>query len=338
MRILLIIDSLTIGGAERIVINLAKHFVKKGNSVAILTLRNANYFKNELKNIPVFCVNKKGKIDFTTIYKIRSIIKKFKPDMINTHLFSASFWTKLSILFEHIPLFEVHHNVLWQEIWYTIFHKIANKLTNFKVTRHIFVSKDVIDFYHIIEKIDGDIIYNGIEIKNFDFSIKKDKHALLFVGRLIERKGIKDLLEIKKKLPSEYKLTICGIGPMKKYILKNKDDNTFFIEGCDSKSVFVKAGLLLMPSYWEGFGIVILEALASGVPLITYNVKGNINNPLKSYLHLIKKGNIDDFVNSILNYSYDYDKIEKARNEIEKYYTLEKMGDSYLEVFKKYVD
>ena len=338
MKVLFIIDSLTIGGAERVVVNLAKQLKKTGYETAILILRNVNFFKDELKNIPVFSVNKKEKFDLSVAFRIKKIINKFKPDIINTHLFTASFWTKIAILFNKIPLFEVHHNVLWEEKWYTSFHKLMNKLTNFKVTKHIFVSKDVQEFYKKVENIEGEIIYNGIEIEKFPFNSHRNKYELLFVGRLIERKGIRDLLSIEKKLDSKYHLTICGIGQMKEFVLKNKKKNTTFLEGCNSVEVFKNGGILLMPSYWEGFSMVILEALASGIPIISYNIKGNINNPLKHYLTLVERGNIKKFVNILLNYNYDYDIINKAREEVEKKYTAKKMAENYLRMFKKYVD
>jgi glycosyltransferase involved in cell wall biosynthesis len=336
MRILFVIDSLTIGGAERVVVNLARYFKNKGESPSIIILRNENRFKKELSDIPVYLIKKRYKIDPRFISKLRKKIMDIKPNIINTHLFTASLWTRIALLFSRIPIIVTYHNVLWNEKWYTPFHKFLNIILRRKIKEHIFVSKDVQKFYKKIEALDGRIIYNGIDTDKFYFKerINKNNKNLLFVGRLIERKGISDLFEIMKKLDSDYKLTICGVGQLEDYVKIHLNENIHFIKTTDTPPLYRNHSILIMPSYWEGFPIVPLEALSSDCPVIAYHSPGLIEHPLKDYITFVRSKNIDEFVEKIRNFEYNYTQLKKARQLIERNFSIDAMGKKYCEVFK----
>jgi len=336
MRILFVIDSLTVGGAERVVVNLAKYFKNKGENPSILILRNENRFKEELSDIPIYFVKKSFKFDLKFIFRLHKKIMKIKPNIINTHLFSASLWTRIALLFSRIPIIVSYHNVLWNEKWYTPFHKFLNIILHKKAKEHIFVSKDVQKFYKKIEGLNGKIIYNGIDTDKFYFKegIDKNKKDFLFVGRLIERKGVSDLFEIMKKLDGDYKLTICGVGQLEDYVKNHLNDNIHFIKTSDPATLYRSHSILLLPSYWEGFPTVPLEALSSGCPVIAYRSPGLIEHPLKNYITFVRYKDIDEFVEKIRNFDYNLVKSRKVRQLIEKKFSIDAMGKKYSEVFK----
>lgn len=102
----------------------------------------------------------------------------------------------------------------------------------------------------------------------------KEKFTVLFVGRLVPEKGIKELLEAVKSWDKNISLKIIGSGPLKDKIKETtlKLSNVDFIEGVDSDNLpiyYSGADLLIIPSVSEeGFGRVILEALACETPII----------------------------------------------------------------------
>ena len=111
------------------------------------------------------------------------------------------------------------------------------------------------------------------------FGIEKDVFTLLFVGRLSEEKGIDDLIEISKSLDKkeiDYKMVFVGEGPAHQKI-KESISNALII-GWQSKetlaSMYSSADLLLLPSKFDTFSCVVLEALSCGLPVIAYNSKG----------------------------------------------------------------
>ena len=126
------------------------------------------------------------------------------------------------------------------------------------------------------------IIHNGIDINEFKPVIDKSIFNILFVGRLIKRKGIIYLIEAFKEISYEYqncKLTIVGSGPEWEYFERFCKQTEFrtkveFIETMkhdDIAAIYQNAHLFVLPSLEESLANVILEAMASGLPIITTN-------------------------------------------------------------------
>src|SRR5450631_4181133 len=89
MKILQIIDTLLIGGAEDVVANLSIGLRKRGHNVAVLLLSTSENTANEMKlrkaKIPIFYLHSK-KYSATSIFEAEEIIKNFQPEIINSHL------------------------------------------------------------------------------------------------------------------------------------------------------------------------------------------------------------------------------------------------------------
>ncbi|XOV93990.1 MAG: glycosyltransferase family 4 protein [Bacteroidota bacterium] len=138
------------------------------------------------------------------------------------------------------------------------------------------------------------IIPNGIDLETYLKPIKKaeasdnEKFTLLFLGRLEPRKGIiyalKSYLELKKEY-NQLKLIIAGDGQEKELItsfVKEHELNDVEVLGQVSDemklSLMRKADLYLGPAiHGESFGIVLLEAMASGLPMVGFGNEGYLN-------------------------------------------------------------
>ncbi|MBU0712518.1 glycosyltransferase family 4 protein [bacterium] len=128
-----------------------------------------------------------------------------------------------------------------------------------------------------------DIIYNGVDTNEFaprSTGQKTDKFTVLYVGRLIERKGVQYLLEAFNKLnkKKDAKLVLVGAGNLAKN-LKNKyqkDDIQFLgaLPHKDLAKVYQQADVFVLPSFNEGMSNTVLEALASGLAVIVTDTGG----------------------------------------------------------------
>ena len=132
------------------------------------------------------------------------------------------------------------------------------------------------------------ICWNSVDINKFnpygDTSFKNefgltDKPIVLFVGNLIKRKNVESLLEAKKITRSPYYLVIVGDGPLfkklnKKVVDENIRDVIFMGSRNDVESIIPSCDVLILPSFSESFGLVLIEALACGKPVIGSNVGG----------------------------------------------------------------
>ncbi|MDO5848311.1 MAG: glycosyltransferase family 4 protein [Methanobrevibacter sp.] len=106
-----------------------------------------------------------------------------------------------------------------------------------------------------------------------------DKPIVMFVGNLIKRKNVNVLLEAKKDAVSDYELVVVGGGPLYNDLKKKvKNENisgvTFTGPRTDVEDIIPGVDLLVLPSFSESFGLVLIEALACGVPVIGSDVGG----------------------------------------------------------------
>lgn len=130
--------------------------------------------------------------------------------------------------------------------------------------------------------------WNSVDISKFslkdDDSFKKefglfDKPIVLFVGNLIKRKNVGALLEAKKIAKSDYYLVIVGDGPLSKKLRKKVEDENipdviFTGSRTDVENIIPNCDFLVLPSFSESFGLVLIEALACGKPVIGSDVGG----------------------------------------------------------------
>ncbi len=106
-----------------------------------------------------------------------------------------------------------------------------------------------------------------------------DKPVVMFVGNLIKRKNVESLIEAKKIANSDYYLVIVGDGPLFKKLNKKVEDENirdviFTGSRNDVENIIPSCDVLILPSFSESFGLVLVEALACGKPVIGSNVGG----------------------------------------------------------------
>lgn len=195
-------------------------------------------------------------------------------------------------------------NALKDEILATEVPGIENK------TRLYWNSVDIAKFNN-----DGNTLFKS------DF--KNKKPVVLFVGNIIKRKNVNSLLEAKKIAKSDYNLVVVGDGPLLKQLKdkaekENISDVYFTGARKDVEKIIPSADVLVLPSFSESFGLVLIEALASGKPVIGSDV-GGIKEIITSDVGLLIDPNspetIADAVDKIiLNDEFRSNLASNARN------------------------
>jgi len=176
------------------------------------------------------------------------------------------------------------------------------------------------------------VIKPGLDFEKFKISELKEKNAI-YVGRLSEEKNVIGLLRAFKKIKSG-KLIVVGGGPEEEMLKRFAKDN-----GLDQKIKFVgwrddpenflkKASVFILPSIYESFGHVFLEAMASGLPIIAF--KPNDKTIITAADEIVKDGKTGFLVENEkgmgekIEELLEDEKLRKkigreARNEVEKY-------------------
>ena len=114
---------------------------------------------------------------------------------------------------------------------------------------------------------------------SFKSQFKNNKPIVLFVGNIIKRKNVNSLLEAKKIAKSDYNLVVVGGGPLLKNLkdkVANENISDVYFTGSrnDVEEIIPAGDVLVLPSFSESFGLVLIEALACGIPVIGSNVGG----------------------------------------------------------------
>ena len=160
--------------------------------------------------------------------------------------------------------------------------------------------------------------WNSVDIDKFsnknDDSFKKefnltDKPIVLFIGNLIKRKNVDSLLEAKKVANSDYYLVIVGNGPLFKNLRKKTEDENIrdvIFTGArnDVENIIPSCDVLVLPSFSESFGLVLIEALACGKPVIGSNVGGIteiINDDVGMLINPEKVSSIAKAIDKMIN-------------------------------------
>jgi len=185
------------------------------------------------------------------------------------------------------------------------------------------------------------------KVKSEKFKIKKKlgwegkKFVVLFVGRLVEEKGVGELLDAARMWDKDIMLAIAGTGPLEEMINEQKsiNKNILYLERVDNDKLpdyYYAADLVIVPStHEEGFGRVILESLACGTPVIGSN-RGAIPEAMDETVgEFIKVTPVE--IKKAVEYFYNnLDKLEilsrNARKFAEKRYS-EKNSDKIVETY-----
>jgi glycosyltransferase involved in cell wall biosynthesis len=175
-------------------------------------------------------------------------------------------------------------------------------------------------------------IYNGLDLNNFKFP-KKPKNYLAFLGRFSREKGVDVAVKVAAESGEKFKIAgnIWGGGfydeKVKPYLKKGEIENVGFLDKNKLSSFLGNAKALLFPIQWEEpFGLVMIEAMACGTPVIAFN-RGSVSEVIKHGKTGFIVNNEEEMKEAIKN--IDKIKREDCRKHVEENFTIEKMVDGY---------
>lgn len=292
MRILYVIDSLAVGGAESLLVNLTEYFHRNRSSVQveIVTLYRLGAFGRQLRSkneASVFSLQVEDKYNPIIIPRFLDFIKDKEYDIIHAHLFPASYVSAFASFFtQNAKWIFTEHNVWNRRRNYKLLRPL-DQLVYSRFQKTIAVSENVKDALLSWQPQLGSKVVsipNGIVIPE-EISQPGDFYnrsaQLLVVGRLHPAKGIDILLEALCGLKAyDFEVKVVGEGSQKSYLERLTEQYgltaqvSFLGVRHDVECLMQNSDCLLVPSRWEGLPMVILEAMANGLPVIASAVGG----------------------------------------------------------------
>lgn len=302
INILYVIDTLFIGGAEQHVATLCRHINKEKFHVVACTLFSRNLSQVEPFAVQIekmgIRVERLGLTTWRDVYtfkKYLSLIDEEKIDIVHAHTVPADFWGCLiARAFKHRKTIVTLHGLDSKK---TFISKLQYKILNLCLTDRIIACSNLLKNIAINENFASsdkiEVIPNQVDITVFnpgnkgekirtEYNISNDTVIIGSIGRFIKRKGFEICLqvfaEVKKRHPRS-KFILCGYGEEEGFYRTtakdlNIESNVIFTgPRMDVNEVMAAIDILLFtPLCSEGFGKVLIEAMASGKPVVASNV------------------------------------------------------------------
>ena len=343
INILQLITGLGMGGAEKVVLDLAKYTDKKKFNTYVLAMSKRDELLQEFldNNINTTILKKSNSLsDFMSIVKyINNFVKENNIQIIHAHM------THSIIIASMVKIFNPSLKIVYTSHSLNIGSKLREFIIwSLKPLRDVDIvfSKDILKYFY---KQNYKVIPNGIKIDKYNLELEKNaKFTFIAVGRLETVKNHKFLIEIANNLKDKYdfEIQIVGEGYLKEELnnLIHKYDlkDTVKLLGLrnDIPILLNKSHCLLMPSLWEGLPIVILEASASSLPIISTPV-GSISSLLNNKNAYLTT--LDNFENNMIevltNYSDAKKKGSNLFNDIKKKYSIESVIKEHEKIYKE---
>lgn len=327
-------------GAENYIVSLARHLSQK-NEVHIITKKNNGVYPN-LGNINMHYIEGigSGSVELLkALPNLKNTLDEINPDVVHMHCFISLFLYSGIIEYnKYKVIVTVHSTPHGDGKLFSWFDGIDNQRSFIKImydkvkpNATIFGSNYYMDEYtkavpkiNEVSKCYINPYYSDIDEITVSERMKMKKNddtvRILFPSRIVKRKGIEETLYLLKKLPENYILDLPAMAQMEyqnynEKVLKlikelNLESRIKYpkekVIGTQMYNYYKKADLVLIPSYFEGFGIVAVEAMNSAVPVITTGVGGLKEIIKDNYNGIIMDiNNLEDTKNKILNITND---------------------------------
>ena len=372
IKVFQLIDSIQLGGAEIIALNISEYCkIKNPDELEFFVVElfhNKDSYSQDktkeilTKNIKIISLDKISRmskrvnyliVPFTLLY----YLFKEKPQIIHSHTDLPDFVLSISIRilsFFHIRtpkiVRTIHNTNLWEA------HPLLGKFTEtaFKDDSVVGVSASALEAYNNLRiknnlrvSQNQQIIYNGCAIpqrKSYPFLLDKEKINIAFCGRFENQKGIDILIErikiLNLKFSNDFIFHIIGDGSFRDDVINLSKENANVLVYDPVTNISDKLfvfNFLIIPSRFEGLGLISLEASLSNVPVIAAFALGlseTLPTDWPLQFHLDNEDELIMIFEKIKNNEYDLDVLKKqAYSFVSDKFSHEKMIDAYSKLY-----
>ncbi len=336
---------------------------------SMFNMDNVDYYEKKLVQDENFIICDKVNVQLRILKKNKienkqliEIVYSFKPDIIHTHLFIAELYAR-TVFYPQAKWVTHFHDNMPQFVKFSL--KTLSKkvfLSNYYEKKFLFkryyknggtkfiaVSKNTHNFIlKHTKKYDSFLLENAIDLSKFQPATdrKIDSIRIINIGSFMSKKNQVFFIKIAQKLlkhTTNFKIKLLGDGPLRgeveKQILEHKLENFIEVIGLvsDVHNYLQEANIYVHTATYEPMGLVLVEAMASGLPIVTLNGKGNsrmVINDENGYM--IEKEDSSLFSASILKIvstENTYHRFSKTAIEYSKKYDINIYIDKLLSIY-----
>jgi glycosyltransferase involved in cell wall biosynthesis len=292
VRLLLVVDSLEVGGAERHVVDLAVALGREGYEVTVACSIGGGLSEPlEEANVPVRpLLDKlvKRRVSVAFARELRRLIREERFDLVHAHIYASAAAAAIAVLGTGVPLVVTEHTeALWQgrrDRWASrrVYRRAEHIIAVSSAIRRRLIERDAVPPERITAIHNAVIPASGAP----PGALPDDLRAGPLVGvvaRLQPEKGVADFLKaatrVSASLP-ESRFLVAGDGPLREELLALAErlgvgERVRFLGyRADARALIGLLEVLVVPSLTEGAPLIVLEAMAAGIPVVASAVGG----------------------------------------------------------------
>jgi glycosyltransferase involved in cell wall biosynthesis len=300
-RLMFVIEALTVGGAEQMVVDLANEFAQRGDYVHVVCLTELGDLAVSLSpNINVSLFNKRRGVDLRVVKMLRALILEHNIHVVNSHLWTANLWTRIALYRSGIPVVVTEHN---RDVWKKAHNRLIDRILSYATAKLIAVSEDTANYYKSVVGVRESLITvvnNGIDTARYASgsgarlreTLADDGEFLVgSVGRLAIAKNHPRLVKAAHMLKQSgipVQVVIAGEGPERSAteaaITQHGVSDCVKLMGArnDIPDLLAALDVFVLSSDREGHPLSALEAQAAGTPVVLTNAGGSADAISKS--------------------------------------------------------
>jgi len=305
IRVLIIVDTLSVGGAEQQAVELATRLNRQEFDVSVCSLSNRYLFlKKQLDKAGIrnFAIDQNGKFDFVCLRGLYKLVKQEKPHIVNTFLFTADLYGRVIARLAGVPV--VISSQRNMDLWKKPHHILADRLLAGSTDLFVANALAVGDFVHKKFNVPDSkirVVYNGLDSEKFKpgpknpqvlsrIGIPGDAKVMGMIAHFAPRKDhemfLKVAAKLKERYPGLYFVLLGDDGALKAQAENmaralGLSSSVRFLSSAAQDGGFENTDILpllevsVLFSHYEGCANAILESMACAKPVVVSRVGGN---------------------------------------------------------------
>jgi glycosyltransferase involved in cell wall biosynthesis len=288
IRVLHVIDSLDLGGAQTVLVNLARFHDRTKYEVSVAAMHGRGMFFDALvaEKVEVISLSS-AKFPPAYLWSLPALLCRANYDILHAHLFGANWIAKplAALCGVSVRVNHDHCNDRARSGWRLSVDRVMNRLSSHVIAVSASTRNDLLGRGRLTEDF-VTLIANGVDTERFrlpeaaervrarhDIGLSCERPVVAGLGRLHPQKNWPLFLQVADRFP-EADFVIGGTGPEEKALRREAPRNVRFVGFRDSREVLAAADVFMLTSDYEGMPMTLLEAMASGVPAVVSAVDG----------------------------------------------------------------
>lgn len=363
MKILHIIDNLSMGGGQNLLIGLAGIQQKKGNDVTVLVLEDCDDTlvtdKIKAEGVKVKVLTNKIKLhNPLQIFLLMPWLNNY--DIVHVHLFPALYWVGFAKLlsFSKTPIVYTEHSTKNRRRDNPILRRVDTFVYKYCYNKVIACADKALETYQKVYPNVKQVcaINNGVDTKKYWeaepytkndlLGIPENSFVVTMVARFMFMKRQDTIVKAIKELPPRFHACFVGSEPTDTGLLKVKElaeqlgvsDRIHFLYlRSDVPRILKTSDVVVMSSEYEGLSLSSIEGMAAGKPFIATDVNG-LREVVKGTGELFELYNSDELSKILIRLEADkqyYDDMVARCRKRASEYDINNMVSKYMKVYKE---